>query len=311
MPIFRFNNALFEQKKRIKSKKQELAQIKKEIDAANNQAERSEHKKRKQRTQQEIFQLERELRAAKEQRAASEPGTGALPDFLIIGAMKAGTTFLYNLLTRHPLVEPAAFKELHYFDHLIDEEDIEWYRRCFPQPRWLDGRRTITGEATPSYLSHPATPERVAQVVPEARLIALLRDPVDRAYSHYQQVARKGREPLTFEEAIGAKKGRLPHEEGEPSGYEDLGLDNRCGYLTRSIYVDQLLRWSRFFSDEQMLVLKSEDFYERTPEILKLVLDFLDLPEWEPKAWQEIPKKRNKGDSYEQKMHPATMWRLE
>ena len=240
----------------------------------------------------EIFRLENELRAAKA-RTEGAPETGALPDFVIIGAPKCGTTFLYNLLTKHPHVEPAAFKEPHYFD-LLFEKGIEWYRGCFLPPRWKDGRRTITGEATPGYLYDTHAAERMADVIPEARLIAMLRNPVDRTYSSYQffQV-RHGQEKGTFEETIAAYLDR-PHG------------DN---LLHRSIYVDHLLRWSSFFSDEQMLVLKSEDVFECPQEMLKRVLDFLDLPAWTPTD-SDLQDKRNKG-SYEQPMNPITKRQLE
>ena len=264
---------------------------------------RIEYKKRKKRMQQEIFRLENDLRRVVEGRqsnddphgrqspqAASESATGAMPDFLIIGAKKCGTTFLYDLLSRHPYVEPAAKKELHYFDILADEESIEWYRRCFPPPRWKDGRRTITGEATPYWGKH-RVPERIAKVLPQARLIVLLRNPVDRAYSDYEQARRKGWETRTFEEAIEAEKTQT---------------HARRKYLSRSTYVDHLLRWSQYFADEQMLVLKSEDLFECTQDTIERVLEFLDLPKWEPEA----SEKRNRG-KYEQKMHPATRQRLE
>ena len=314
-----------EYNKRIKSKKQELFQIQKEIRSAEERVSLVEYKRRRKRIQQEIFQLEMELRAA-ENGAVGEPVTGSLPDFAIIGARKAGTTFLYNLLVRHPHVQPAAVKEVHYFNSLIEEEGVEWYRQCFPAPRHKEGRRIITGEATP-YLPHPLAPERMARVVPEARLIALVRNPVERAYSDYQHVVRRGQEPLTFEEAIEveeaaleakkeAKKsrpfGKRPGKrsealEGEESG---VGSGGHRGYLSRGIYVDQLLRWRRFFGKEQMLVLKSEELFGRAPETLKLVLDFLELPEWEPGAWEETPEKRNQGN-YERRMDPATRQRLE
>jgi Sulfotransferase domain len=275
-------------------------------------------KKRKKTIQQEIFLLERQRRAVAEGRsqiildgggpvpwAEGELGTGALPDFLIIGEKKCGTSFFYYLLSRHPLVQPAAAKELHFFDAHFDL-GVEWYRRCFPQPAWKDGRRTITGEASP-YMSHPLTPERMAGVVPEARLIALLRNPVDRAYSDYQMVARKGREPLTFEEAIGAaEEALLPGEEGEARA--DLG-DARYGYLSRGIYVDRLLRWTKFFNKEQLLVLQSEDFFENPQETLQRAFDFLGLPEWELEA-SKLGKKRNAG-SYEEGIDPTTRRRLE
>jgi hypothetical protein len=296
-----------ERKKRIQ---QEIFHLRTELRATKKtaRAENIGRKKSKKRAQQEIFQLERELGAARKQRARNEE-TGALPDFVIIGERKCGTTFLYHLLTQHPLVEPCAKKELHFFDALFDE-GIGWYRRCFPAPRLEDGRRTITGEATP-YMSHRLAPERMAKVVPEARLIALLRNPVERTYSDYQQVVRKGRETRIFEEAIGAaEKARSSGRGGRSPELEDrAGLD-RHGYFSRSIYVDKLLRWSEFFPREQMLVLKSEDFFENPHQTLKSVLEFLGLPEWEPEASEIIPRKRNKG-SYEEEMDPATRRRLE
>jgi hypothetical protein len=134
----------------------------------------------------------------------------------------------------------------------------------------VEGRRTVTGEVTPEYLTHPLAPRRMAEVIPQARLIAaLLRNPVDRAYSDYHRQARKERETRTFEEAMG-----------------HASLDGaHSGFLSRSVYVDHLLRWSEFFSEEQMLVLKSEDFFVHPVDTLRVVLNFLDLPEWEPKVW--------------------------
>src|SRR5215203_1927231 len=147
-------------KRRLKGKRREFSQLREEKRAATEkgQPQVPGYKGRKKTLQQEIFQLESELRAA-EQRAkgtpgggstprADEPRTGALPDFVVIGGKKCGTTYLYHLLSLHPLVETAATKELHFFDALFDE-GVEWYRRCFPKPRLKDGRMTITGEATP------------------------------------------------------------------------------------------------------------------------------------------------------------------
>ena len=291
-------NDIRELRNELKSKRQEKRKIREEQRAANDEAKKSECRNRKKRVQQEISQLERELRAAKERRAGGAPAnrpaarvageteTGALPDFVIIGGKKCGTTFLYHLLTQHPLVERAAGKEVHFFNRSFDE-GIDWYRRCFPPPRWTDGRRSISGEATPEYLTHPLAPERMAEVIPQARLIALLRNPVDRAYSDYQQVARKRRDAPTLEEAID----------------HDSLYDARSKFLLRSVYVDHLRRWSEFFSQEQMLVLKSEDFFEHPVGTLKVVHNFLELPDWKPKVW-ELRYKRNKGQ-YKQKIDPA------
>jgi hypothetical protein len=339
-------NEISKMENEIKDLKQETKRIGKELRATEDPAERSAHEERRQSIQRERSRLRKELRAAKkkgraanigrkkrkktiqqeilqlegERRAAragssrltpdvgrpvppARSGTGALPDFVIIGGKKCGTTFLYHLLGQHPLVQPAASKELHFFDTHFDE-GIEWYRRCFPPSKQIDTRQTITGEASP-YMAHLHAPERMAQVVPEARLIALLRNPVERAYSDYQMVARKGRETRTFEEAMrAAVKARPP--EGDHAGPGD----SRYRYLYRSLYIDQLLRWSRFFDKEQILVLKSEDFFESPKETLQVVLEFLDLPEWEPESEKLVGGKRNKG-RYEEEMDPATRRRLE
>ena len=280
-----------EQRKMLRSKRRELAQITKELHAAkrkSDKSERFEQVKITKKKKQEIFRLRNELRAAK---LGVEVELGALPDFVVIGAPKCGTTFLYHLLTKHPHIEPSAFKELHYFD-LLFEEGTEWYRQCFLPPRQINGRETITGEGTPSYLFHPLAAERMAGVIPEAKLIALLRNPVDRTYSAYHHRAKNREKIQTFEETVEAA----------------FDAPNR-GFLSQSIYVDHLLRWSRYFDREQMLVLKSEDFFERPTDTLSRILDFLDLPDWEPGA-SELSDKVNKG-RYEQGMDPAIRRRLE
>ena len=257
-------------------------------------------KKELKETRLEIFHLNNELDAMKAlvenagdgpsaEQVSGEPDIGSLPDYVIIGAQKGGTSFLYYLLTRHPLVEPAARKELHFFDQPeYFDNGAEWYRRCFPRLSSKDGQRSITGEATPYYMFDPPVAERMAEVVPQARLIALLRNPIDRAFSHYQMQVKRGTEPLTFEEAI----------EQEHSSY-----------VSRGIYVKQLLRWFEFFSKEQMLILKSEDFFERPVETFKVVLNFLYLPDWQPDA-SELQLGRHTG-AYKRKMDPSTRRRLE
>jgi Sulfotransferase domain len=251
-------------------------------------------------TRLEIFHLNNELDAMRAlvenagdvpsaEQVSGEPEVGALPDFVIIGAQKGGTSFLYHLLTLHPLVEPAARKELHFFDNPeLFDHGAEWYRRCFPRLNSKDGQRSMTGEATPYYLFDPPVAKRMAQIVPQARLIALLRNPIDRAYSHYQMQVKRGTEPRTFEEAI---------------------EQQHSSYMSRGIYVDQLLRWFEYFGKEQMLILKSEDFFARPVETLKVVLTFLDLPDWQPEAL-ELQQRRHSG-TYIQKLDPSTRQRLE
>jgi len=304
---------------KIKNKQQELRRTKEKVRvaerAANERAGLAEHrtvnkhKRKKRMVSQEIFQLEIERRALQEGWAEDGPVTGALPDFLVIGVGKGGTTYLYHLLGQHPHVEPAATKEVHFFGNLYDE-GVEWYRQNFPTPRWKDGRMTITGEASP-HIAHPLAPERVAEVVPQARLIALLRNPVDRAYSRYQQMVRRGRVTRTFEEVIELEKAQLLTSTRR--GRYDAEADELSPRYTgdciyKGLYLDHLTRWAEFFDREQMLILKSEDFFTRPQEILQQVFGFLDLPEWEPDP-SEFERKRNTR-KYD-KMSPETRRRLE
>ncbi len=263
----------------LRNKRQESRRIRNEERAAKDGPLGIEHKRSKKKADMEVFRLERELRAAREGWPEDEPVTGALPDFLVIGAMKGGTTFLYHLLGQHPLVEPAAAKEPHFFDNLYDE-GVEWYRQNFPTPRHKDGRTTITGEATP-FMFSPQVPERVARLVPRARLIALLRNPVDRAYSSYQQMVRRGGTTRTFEEVIEEEKALLLappqlhgyHREEYLAAADDEAISK--GLIDKGLYVDHLLRWSEHFDREQMLVLKSEDFFGSPQRTLRQTYDYL------------------------------------
>jgi hypothetical protein len=231
-----------------------------------------------------------------------------LPDFLIIGAQKCGTTFLYQLLVQHPFVKPAFGKEIHYFDLNFGRGD-NWYRSHFPlQVR--KNRRYITGEASPYYLFHPHAARRASTVLPRAKLIVLLRNPVDRALSHYQHQMMRGNggghDTLTFEEALEAEERRLPEETAKilQDEYYVSSFHRTCSYLSRGIYVDQLLAWTRFFDKTQMLVLKSEDLFYNTLTTLKSVSDILEIPQWVPKT-TSIPNKREYT-----RMSPATRQRL-
>ena len=260
----------------------------------------------------ENFRLANELEAAKgpagEDRDAAPAGAanGALPDFVILGAQKCGTTRLYNLLAQHPNFEPGAKKEAHYFDRSKNlGRGIEWYRGLFPAPGRRDGQASITGEKTPNYLFHPRVPKRMSQVLPGARLIALLRNPVDRAYSHYHHLARSGREERGFEEAVEAELAALAGGADAPADGGDRPGRSPAGLLARGIYADQLARWRRFFPEEQMLVIRGEDFFADTNKTLEEVQDFLGLPR------RPIESHPRRSRTRYEPMDPATRRRLE
>lgn len=226
---------------------------------------------------------------------------GVLPDFLIIGTQKGGTTFLYNILRRHPHFKAAVQKEVHFFDTPRFRKGVDWYRTHFPQRQHRNGQKVITGEASPYYLFYPHAARRVAETIPQVKLIALLRNPIDRAYSDYQHKVRQGHETLDFNEALDVEVERLRGEREKIIADESYRSINyrRYSYLSRGIYVDQLKEWHRYFDPEQLLILGSEDFFDRPPETLELVVRFLGLPERNI----EISGGRNEGD-YSEPMDP-------
>ncbi len=195
-----------------------------------------------------------------------------LPNFLIVGAQKAATTALYAYLRWHPEITGPSWKEVSYFDRHYAQGE-RWYRANFPALR----RKPLVGEASPSYLFHPLAPERVAASIPSARLIAVLRDPVDRAFSHYQHEVALGREPLSFEEALDREEERMHGEVermlSDPSYFSHPWWNHT--YFARGRYAEQLERWFARFPREQLLVLVSEELLEQPAESYSRVLEFL------------------------------------
>jgi hypothetical protein len=225
-------------------------------------------------------------------------GSRLLPDFIIISVERGGSTSLYRYITTHPCVEPAFRKEVHYFD-LNFSQGPAWYRAHFPtrwRAAWLSarkGHRLLTGEASPYYLYHPHVPVRISKTLPEVRLIALVRNPVERAYSHYQLNRRQGKEPLSFEEAIDSEEERLRGEYERLARDETYYSDNhyKFGYLARGVYVDRLKRWREHFPADRLLVVASEELYERPRDTLAQVNQFLGLPEWQPAQFKPYNQK--------------------
>jgi len=213
-----------------------------------------------------------------------------LPDFIIIGAQRCGTTSLYNYLVERQAIVPAFMKEVHFYDNHF-HQGLNWYRSFFPlekERRGCEaaGRPFVTGEATPYYLIHPHAPRRVHDTLPGVRLIVLLRNPVDRALSQYHHQVRMGLETLSFEEAI-EKEERVLAAERERVAADQVyqsPLLQSYSYLARGVYVDQLQAWLGFFPRQQVLILRSEDFYADVVATVAQVLRFLGLPAARDKA---------------------------
>jgi len=211
-----------------------------------------------------------------------------LPDVLIIGGQRCGTSSLYKWLSRHPNVSPSLRKETEYFS-IGHAKGEDWYRAHFPlrlRRRAADvmGRALVTFEATPDYLFDPRAPKRARALVPEARLIALLRDPADRAVSQYHLNVRLGDESLDLDGALRAEDERLRDEWTRVAEHPDYRATSlrRFSYVARGRYVEQLQRWLDVYPRRQLLVLRSEDLYASPAEVYHRILGFLDLPAWEP-----------------------------
>lgn len=213
-----------------------------------------------------------------------------LPAFLLIGGQRCGTTSLYNYLAAHPDIVQPLTKEPQFFSHQW-RRGLDWYRSMFPLPRPLlpggpqDGLpRRITFEASPYYLFHPLAAERAGSLVPDAKLIVLLRNPVERAYSHYWHSVRLGVETLSFEAAIDAEAQRLAGEDERIVGEDGYpGRNHRFfSYATRGYYAEQLERWWRHFPRERCLVLISEDLFDDPRRVYDDVVRFLGLRPWRP-----------------------------
>lgn len=213
----------------------------------------------------------------------------ALPDFLIIGAQRGGTSSLYRYLGDHPQIVPSLRKETEYLSRRY-ASGISWYKAHFPLRARLVGRTRLTGtktltfEATPDYIYYTHAPARAAAILPEAKIIVLLRDPVERAHSHYQHMVRLGFETMTFEEALAAEENRIQPDldalDLDPLHYCRDSL--RFSYVSRGFYLDQLTGWMEHFPRERFMIASSEDFFADPAGVYREILSFLDLRSWTP-----------------------------
>lgn len=205
-------------------------------------------------------------------------GYRILPSFLIIGAQRCGTTSLYHYLTQHPKILSSFTKEVHYFDGglnpMIDNysKGVDWYKSFFPLKR---EKEVITGEASPLYLFNPLAPKRIFDLLPEIKMIVLLRNPTERAISQYFHERMLGFEQLPIEEAIFNEEKRnctLPHDH-----LFKTESFVHYSYKARGLYKKQIDNFLRYFPSKQMLILSSETFFREPEETLKRVFHFLEL----------------------------------
>lgn len=209
----------------------------------------------------------------------------ALPNFLVVGAQRSGTTSLFLYLLEHRLVfGPRRAKGVHYFDTDFDKP-VDWYRAHFPRRSSLEKRARETGmtpavgEGAPYYLFHPTIPDRVAELMPDCRILMVLREPLDRAVSHHAHEVRRGFETLSLIDALEAETERLAGEEerliADPTYISRPHIHH--AYIGRSQYAPQVERYLDRFGPDQVLVLDSAALKEEPASTVQQATDFLGL----------------------------------
>jgi hypothetical protein len=194
---------------------------------------------------------------------------GALPNLLVIGGMKCGSSSLHRYLGQHPLIQMSEPKELNYLTRqkLNSRRGLDWYESHF------DSSFPVRGESSPGYTFHPyarGAPERAAEIVPNARLIYVVRDPIDRLLSHYVHRVASGAEKRSFEEVMETLHQEVYAEEEER-------LPGPPGYLARSLYGLQLEQWRRCYPDSRILVIDHSELRDNRRSVLTEIERFLDL----------------------------------
>jgi len=210
----------------------------------------------------------------------SLPGTTRLrplPHFIIIGAMRSGTTSLFSYVAQYPQILQTDKKEIHFFDWKYARGEY-WYRSHFPYMHTMNSD-TLVGEASPYYMFCPHSAKRIHDLIPDAKIIAVLRNPTERAISHYFHSVKGNRETLPIIEAMRAE------EERTRSHWDRLLRGDsfrnppliHFTYKRRGLYLQQLERYWRHFDKEQILVESSEDLFAKPLATLAKVFRFLGV----------------------------------
>jgi hypothetical protein len=236
-----------------------------------------------------------------------------LPSFHIIGVQKGGTTSLAKYLEHHPQIIKAQRKDIFYFNNATNySKGLSWYKAHFTLQinKWvydrLNNTNVITFDATPNYFDEPTAPERLHNFNPQSKLIIMLRNPIDRAWSNYQMAKRFGFESLNFEGALEKEEERIQEAEKiSKKNNTHNYVYQRLTYKKRGIYISYLKKWFELFPKENILVIKSEDFFSNPNNTYQLVLDFLNLPQYSNINFEVY----NDG-KYNEKMNPETRKKL-
>jgi len=205
-----------------------------------------------------------------------------LPDFIVIGVGRGGTTSLYNYLNQHNCIQKSSYDEIGFFDdnfHL----GVNWYRSMFPtkyekQKIIKKFGKFLTYDVTPWYIRRPWTANRIKTLLPSAKIISVLRNPVDRTYSHYHLTCREKGTTKSFEEIIEEDIKKIDNYDDNLKNsqkYYEYFVQN--SHIARGFYLEQLENWFTVFNKENILIISSEDLANHTQKTMDHVFDFLNI----------------------------------
>ena len=216
-----------------------------------------------------------------------------LPDFFVIGVVRSGTTSLYHYLDEHPCITKSAYDELGFFDdnyHL----GLNWYRSMFPTKSHKEKiikkfGKFLTYDVTPFYIYNKISVERIFKAFPNSKIIAVLRNPIDRAYSHYHLSKRAGVVTKSFDDVVKEDMKKIKLYEGTNEKltdyyFKDVGQNS---YLARGFYAEQLKSWFKIFNKNNILIISSENLATKTQNTLDIIFKFLNL---EPEKISNLEK---------------------
>jgi hypothetical protein len=215
-----------------------------------------------------------------------------VPDFVIIGCQRGGTSSLYRYLGLHPDISPSLRKETEYFTAKFPMGEA-WYRAHFPlalrhRLAAAFGKRRLTFEATPDYLVDPRAAARCHALLPDVRIVVMLREPGERALSQYHHNVRLGLETETFARAIELEESRISGDLAEMVDNPSTSATafRRYSYLARGDYAEQLQRWFDLYPRDRFLILESEEFFSDPDRVLGKVLEFVGARRWSPQEFR-------------------------
>jgi len=219
-----------------------------------------------------------------------------IPDFLVIGAKRCGTTSLYQHLSEHPCISRSPRDNIGFFNenyHL----GINWYKSLFPTVFYKKkmeskNKQCLFFDVTSTYMEEELTAKNVYEVNPNQKIIVILRNPVDRAYSHYHVNVKEKSEKRSFEDAVFEEMNRIKSERIIQNKNKNLRVftPNNIHYLKKGFYALQLKSWFKIFPREQILVLSTEEFQEDQNLIYKKIFDFLNIPNMKIKSIEKMEK---------------------